>query len=82
MSSIDENRKCISAYQAKLMKHTLGLYNADEPYRNFFYATPGHSDIPHWEILCDLNFAEKRKNEDGGFTFRVTEEGIKTVRSL
>lgn len=67
-------------YQIGLLQHTLGLNERRrEPYRNYFVAGSGHSDMRHLEALECAGLMERRPAPkflaDGDVVFAATDAG-------
>lgn len=62
-----------------LMRHSLGLSQSAKPYRNYFAATPMHSDMPTIRSLISKGMmfqGATRPSAHGDMTFyHVTDEG-------
>lgn len=62
--------------QREVMEHTLGLNRCAEPYRNYFFCSEGHDDLPTIRELEAAGWMERFNNphsKDMGF--RVTATG-------
>lgn len=72
----------VSQLELEILLHSLGLNHEDvrEPYRNYFVAGDGHSDMPLLKSLCDKGLM-RREDRTPGFLeasdglFLVTDAG-------
>ena len=70
--------------QIHLLEHSLGGKDPKKWYRNYFMASPGHSDLPDLEKLESEGFMKRHNRpiafcDDESILFRVTEAGKKVV---
>lgn len=69
-----------------ILRHTLGLQRPKDtkPYRNYFVADDGHSELPILDALVARGLMERsdRKNTlCDAWIYRVTEDGIVVVKA-
>jgi len=66
--------------QVKLLWHTLGLHTGrSTPYRNYFVASPGHTDMETLKEMGAIGLMAHTPKicEENNVVFHVTEKGLK-----
>ena len=73
----------LSEKEIELIKHTLGLDNSKESYRNYFSADKDSEDYSILDNLCEKEIMIKRINPldeiNNSYLFHVTDKGIKIL---
>lgn len=73
----------LSASDADLVGHALGVSQTGKEYRNHFVAGPGHDDYEAWEAMVSRGLARRHGPSPlygGDYCFTVTEAGKQAFR--
>jgi len=76
-------KHALTPSQIHILRHSLGLTRAKEPYRNYYCAGPHHHCIEDIKVLMKLGLMDEFKRNPGIWLdnlYYVTEEGKRWLK--
>ena len=74
------NSTTITPEERDLLEHTVGTYQAENPYRNHYFAGPGHHAIVILQSLCQKGMMRERITSlSDNNLFYATDAGFQAI---